>query len=107
MKSNRATPKKRLTWLPFWALPIIVIFAVGTVWLRLAIVRTTYEITQIEKTTRELQLVKQQLDLKYAALRSPRRLELIARSKFGISQPRADQIIHMQPLAPVSQDKRR
>lgn len=34
------------------------------------------------------------MELKVTALRSPRRLEVIARSKFGLGTPRSEQIIH-------------
>lgn len=82
-------------WFPVWIFPMILCLAIGTVWLRLAIVRTTYEIHQTEKILKEFQLEKEQLELKYAALKSPRRLELLAKSRFGLSPPRADQVIYL------------
>ena len=87
--------KHQQDWLPLWSIPLMVIFAVATVWFRLAIIRTTYEITQTDRTIRELQLEKEQQEVKLAALKSPRRLELLARTRFSLSQPRADQVIHM------------
>jgi cell division protein FtsL len=79
-----------------WVLPILFVMAVGTVWLRLTIVRTTYEISQNDKMIRNLQQEREQQELRVTALRSPRRLENLARVKFGLSQPRADQVIHMR-----------
>jgi len=82
-------------WVPLWTIPVLIIMATGTVWLRLSIIGTTYDINQAEKTLRQLQKDRQQLELKLASLRSPRRLEALARSKFDLAQPRSDQIIHL------------
>ena len=38
---------------------------------------------------------REDLELKVTALRSPRRLEGIAKSKFGLGTPRSDQVIHL------------
>lgn len=83
-------------WFPVWAFPLLVTMAIVTVWLRLSIVRTTYAIDQSEKQIRELQQTREQTELKVTALRSPRRLEVLARSKYGLTQPKAEQIIHMR-----------
>lgn len=82
-------------WLPLWIVALMVLMAIGTVWLRLSIVRTTYAIDQTDRQMRALQQAREQMDLKLAAFRSPRRLELIARSKFGLAPPRSEQIVHM------------
>ncbi|HAR43425.1 MAG TPA: hypothetical protein DCS07_12475 [Bdellovibrionales bacterium] len=87
-------------WIPFWAIPVLIIMATGTVWLRLSIIGTTYDINQAEKILRQLQKDRQQLELKLASLRSPRRLEALAKSKFDLKQPRSDQIIHLAGPSP-------
>ena len=69
--------------------------AIGTVWLRLSIVRTTYAINQAGHTDREMRQEREDLELKVTALRSPRRLEGIAKAKFGLGTPRSDQVIHL------------
>jgi hypothetical protein len=33
-------------WIPLWVIPVVLVMAIGTVWLRLAIIRTTYAINQ-------------------------------------------------------------
>lgn len=81
--------------LPLWAIPVLVLMAVGTVWLRLAIIRTTYSINQADNEIRNLQQEFEQMEVKIAALHSPRRLELIARTKFALSQPKLGQVIHL------------
>jgi cell division protein FtsL len=81
-------------WLPLRVMALMVALAIGTVWLRLSIVRTTYAIDQADRQLRALQQAREQMDLKVTALRSPRRLELIARTQFGLAPPRSDQIVH-------------
>lgn len=83
-------------WFPGWAIAVIILMAIGTVWVRLAIVRTTYSISQTERAIRELQQAREQMDLKVTALRSPRRLEILAKSKFGLDQAKAEQIVRME-----------
>jgi cell division protein FtsL len=87
-------------WLPphvaIWVVPAVVALAIGTVWLRLSIVRTTYAINQAERRLAALRLEKEQMELKVAGLRSPRRLEILARTKFGLAQPRAEQVVHLK-----------
>lgn len=82
-------------WLPFWTLPVLVLMSIGTVWLRLTIVRTSYSIDQMDRQLRALHQARDQMGLKVTRLRSPRRLELLARSRFGLSQPEADQVIRL------------
>jgi hypothetical protein len=82
-------------WIPLWIVPVLLIFATGTVWLRLSIVRTTYAINQADRGIRLARQEKELFQLKMAALRSPSKLEILARTKFGLSQPRTDQIIYL------------
>jgi len=63
--------------------------------LRLSIVKTTYELGQSEKALRSLQQDREQIELRVAGLRSPRRLEVLARSRFGSTQPSSEQVIHL------------
>ena len=88
--------KKKRNWFPAWAIVLVVILSIGTVWLRLTIVRTTYQISETDQMIRELQQLREQTELKVTALRSPRRLELLAKSKFGLGQPRSDQVVHVR-----------
>ncbi len=83
-------------WVPFWAIPLTVALAAGTVWLRLTIVRTTYSINQTDKMIRNLQQEREQIELKLASLKSPRRLQSLAKSKFNLAQPKAEQMVHLK-----------
>ncbi|MDR3605987.1 MAG: hypothetical protein P4M08_01245 [Oligoflexia bacterium] len=82
-------------WLPLWVIAVMIVMAIGTVWLRLSIIRTTYAIDQVDRQMHALQQAREQMDIKITALRSPRRLELIAHSKFGLVPPRAEQFVHL------------
>jgi len=75
---------------------VFLFLTVATVWTRLSVVKTTYDITQVEKTLRSLRQDREQIEIRVAGLRSPRRLEALAKSKFGLAQPRSDQIIFME-----------
>jgi hypothetical protein len=82
-------------WIPLWVIPVVIVLAIGTVWLRLSIVRTTYAINQSEKEIQGLRQAREQMELKVTALRSPRHLEGLARGKYGLGTPRAEQIVHL------------
>jgi cell division protein FtsL len=83
----------------------VLVLSIGTVWLRLSIVRTTYEITQTDKMIRDLKQVREQSELRVTGLRSPRRLELLAKSRFGLTQPRSDQVIRHASAAGQQQQR--
>lgn len=92
-------------WIPVWIVPVLLIFSIGTVWLRLFMVRTTYSINQINRTISQLRQQKELLQLKLAALRSPGKLESLARIKFGLTQPRTEQIIHLTEMELIKNDQ--
>lgn len=75
---------------------VLVIASVLTVWLRLKIVRTTYEINQLEKMITSERLARDRVTSRLSSLRSPRRLEILARTKFKLGPPRADQVIYLR-----------
>ena len=83
-------------WIPLWVIPILIIFSIGTVWIRLYIVRTTYKINEINQALAQMRREKENLQLKVMALRSPKRLESLAQTRFGLTQPRVDQIVHLK-----------
>ncbi|MEN9722549.1 MAG: hypothetical protein RJB38_535 [Pseudomonadota bacterium] len=82
-------------WFPGWIWPVFLFLTIGSVWVRLSIVKTTYAVTQADRNLRSLRQDREQIELRVAGLKSPRRLEMIARSRFGLAQPRADQVVHL------------
>lgn len=92
-----------LPWVPLWVVPVLVAMAIGTVWLRLSIIRTTYEISQTDRMIRNLRQDMEREELRVTGLRSPRKLETIARTRYGLTQPKPEQVVHLQlrnPNAP-------
>lgn len=83
-------------WVPLWVVPLLILFSIGTVWLRLTIVRTTYEIGQMSRQIEQTRKERENLQLKAAGLKSPRKLEALARAKFKLAQPRGEQIVQLK-----------
>jgi cell division protein FtsL len=65
-------------WIPIWVIPALIIFSIGTVWIRLFIVRTTYKINEVNQALTQMRREKESLQLRVMALRSPKRLEMLA-----------------------------
>ena len=63
------------------------------VWSRLYVFRLGYEIYQQDKVSRELLEESRRLNLEIASLKSPSRLEAIARQELNLRPPRADQVV--------------
>lgn len=80
-------------WIPVWTIPVLILIAIGTVWIRLWIVRITYEINQADRVIQNTQQEIERLGVEIAQLRSPKRLEKIAREKFDLVPPKADQVV--------------
>lgn len=87
--------KSRIGFFPRWIWPALLGFTILTVWVRLGVVRSTYQAAQSDRTIRSLQQDREQIELRVAGLKSPRRLEVLARSHFGLGQPRPDQVVHL------------
>jgi cell division protein FtsL len=81
---------------PLWTIPVLLAFAFATVWLRLTVVHTTYELNQSNKTLHNLKLDYEKLELKLAQLRSPRRLEALAKQKFKLSPPTPEKLVQLK-----------
>ena len=79
-----------------WTIPVLVAFAFTTVWLRLTVVQTTYELNQANKTLHNLKLENEKLELRVAQLRSPRRLEAIAKQKFKLAPPTPEKLVQLK-----------
>jgi hypothetical protein len=59
-------------------------------------VRTTYSIDETDRMYRGLQHERERAELRLASLRSPRRLELLARTRFSLAPPRRDQVVYLK-----------
>lgn len=92
-----AMSMKRLKyWIPFWVVPTLLLFSVATIWVRLMIVNLTYSIHEANREISQIQKEKENFQLRLAFLRSPRRLEFLAKTLFQFSQPKLSQLIHFR-----------
>lgn len=82
--------------MPIWTIPMLIALAILTIGVRLSIVKTTYAITTTNKETTKLLREKEALELKLLQMRSPKRLEFLAKTRFQMRQPESDQRIHLK-----------
>ncbi len=64
-------------------------------WIRLEIVRISYDIHRLEKLEQQARDDVNKVTLKINEARSPVRLERIAREKFDMKKPRPEQVIKL------------
>lgn len=82
-----------------FALAALLLFLLATstfvfhVWSRLYVFRLGYQIYQLDKVKRELLEENRRLDLEIVSLKSPSRLEAIARKEINLQPPRTDQVV--------------
>ena len=88
--------RREKIYFPVWVWPSIAALSILTVWMRLQVVDTTYQIHQSEQQIQNAKYSDEKLELKAAQLRSPRRLETLARTKFKLAPPAPEQIIQLQ-----------
>jgi len=83
----------RVNRIPKWVWLFVIIFSVTTVWVRLAVVRLSY---QVEQTNTMVSNARRDLDRKTIELenlKSLERLEILAKKKFDLERPTSDQIV--------------
>ncbi len=79
-------------------------FALLFVWTRVRVIQLGYEVTRLRKETADLTEQKDHLEAEVASLRSPERLEGIAREQFGMRLPQGDEIVFVgQETGPIVQ----
>ena len=77
----------------FLFLVLVFIISIFFVWSRTELVRLEYEISRMEKKLRELKQDERCMLLEVASLRSPQRIEEVARNDLGLVRSRTEQII--------------
>jgi len=79
------------------ALAVIAIaLALIFVWTRVRVIQLGYEVSQINRQITDLLSQKNQLDAEVAKLKSPERLEAVAKEHFHMRLPAADEIIFVR-----------
>lgn len=87
-------------WIPFWVIPVLLFFAVGTVWLRLQIVKSSYEIDQLTQSVQNLRKERENLEVQLARIRSPHHLKKLAETKFNLRPATVDQVVYVEKGRP-------
>jgi cell division protein FtsL len=77
------------------AVALLAIVGVIHVTSRVMVVRMGYELSTLDAQTTDLTRENDQLRLELATLKSPSRLESIARAKLGLVPPSATAVVHL------------
>jgi cell division protein FtsL len=72
---------------------LLALISLFFVWSRIQVINFEYDISRLEGALRAGRQQNQQLRLESASLRSPSRIERIARQKLGLHTPSAQQVI--------------
>ena len=67
-----------------------VVFMLAFVWIRIRVIQLGYEVSRIRKETSELKQQKSRLEAEVESLKSPSRIEAIARDRFMMRLPMSD-----------------
>jgi len=80
-----------------WILVLLFfVFAILSVWSRAKVVSLGYEISRESRHLQEVSDLNEKLKAEVAMLKSPGRLEPIAKKKFGLLPPRNHQIVFLK-----------
>jgi len=79
-----------------------VVFMLAFVWIRIRVIQLGYEVSRIRKETSELKQQKNRLEAEVESLKSPSRLEAIARDRFMMRLPMSDEIVIVGPEGAVA-----
>jgi len=77
----------------FVYLAVLLVVSLFFVWSRIAVVNLEYEISSLGTQLREVEQEQKRLRLESAHLRSPVRVERVARNELGLQMPSLEQII--------------
>jgi cell division protein FtsL len=76
---------------------VVLLSSLVYVWTRIRVVQQGYEVSKLNRITDELTKQKSLLEAEIAALKSPQRLETVARDHFGMRLPKGDEIVLIEP----------
>ncbi|EFK96149.1 cell division protein FtsL [sediment metagenome] len=75
----------------------VLVLSLVYVWTRVCVVQQGYEVSRLNKESDKLAGEKSRLESEIAALKSPKRLEVIAKEHFGMREPHGDEIVLVEP----------
>ncbi len=88
--------KKQSKKFPLWIIPIILVISASTIWVRLLIIQYTYSVHQANRTIENLKKEQDKILLDVSRLRSPHRLDRLAKTKFKLYEPSIRQVVHLK-----------
>lgn len=72
---------------------LCVLMAFVYAWIRIQVIQMGYEVSRIRKETNDLKQQKQLLEADVGVLKSPARIEKIAKDDFGMRLPQSDEVV--------------
>lgn len=96
--NTRSKKRRRLITRRQVVLILLMLFAfmgsgIGYVWSNFETTQIGYDLSQLKQEEMRLKEINRKLRLELATLKSPKRLEPLATQRFGLMQPKAEQII--------------
>ncbi len=67
------------------------------VWTRIRVVQHGYDVSRLTREAEDMVGQKSRLESEIAALKSPKRLESVARDSFGMRLPKGEEIVIIEP----------
>lgn len=92
---------RRVLWLFAMGSLLLLVF----VWTRVRVLELGYEVTSLHRDVAELIDRRAKIQSEIAALKSPERMERIAREQFGMRLPRGDEIIFVTSDEALAEDQ--
>lgn len=82
-----------------WALWVVLVtlLALFYVWSRVQVIQLGYELNTLKRQNEDIGKQISNLELDIAKLKSPKRLEEVARKELGMQPPAAEQIVLVRP----------
>lgn len=90
-KKRPANPRRVLLWTTL--LVVFIAELLFYTWCRVQCTGIGYEITEADRTRQNLMTLQNQLKIELAHLKSPERIETIARNRLGLTMPRPEQTV--------------
>ena len=87
--------EQRKEWAPFISIIIMVVVGLICVFIKMEVVREGYEILRLGHATRTASEEKSRLEVQYAKLTRPSRLEKIGTEKLSLGRAQKNQVIMM------------
>lgn len=75
---------------------VLLVVSLFFVWSRLQVVHLEYDISRLEGRTRDLNQEIRRYRLEVASLRTPARIEQVARERIGLQLPTPEQVINVE-----------